>query len=173
MPRPRLPSWDLAADVIAHLLPHRPPALRVDRVVGFSVSPLAIAAVWRVGTDLPDLAGHFPGAPLLPGAATIEALAQTAGLLLALEDAWRSGGAASLAALQGGTGPASAPRLGMLAAVRVKLLTPVRPPALLHLEARAQRSLGAQHRLAVTASVDDVAVAEGTITLALAPKGAR
>jgi 3-hydroxyacyl-[acyl-carrier-protein] dehydratase len=39
-------------------------------------------AVWRVPEDLAVLAGHFPGAPVLPGVYTAEAMAQTADLLL-------------------------------------------------------------------------------------------
>lgn len=66
---------------IMDLLPHRYPFLLVDRVL--ACDPLtSIRAVKNVTSNEPFFQGHFPGYPLMPGVMIIEALAQTAGLLL-------------------------------------------------------------------------------------------
>ncbi|TVQ98514.1 MAG: 3-hydroxyacyl-[acyl-carrier-protein] dehydratase FabZ [Desulfovibrionales bacterium] len=66
---------------IMELLPHRYPFLLVDRVLEFE--PLvSIRAIKNVSFNEPFFQGHFPGYPLMPGVLIIEALAQTAGLLL-------------------------------------------------------------------------------------------
>lgn len=66
---------------IMDLLPHRYPLLLVDRVLEFE--PLvSIRAIKNVTFNEPFFQGHFPGYPLMPGVLIIEALAQTAGLLL-------------------------------------------------------------------------------------------
>jgi len=64
----------------AAILRHAPPMLLVDRVT--SVRPgERLRASWRVPASWPILAGHFPGAPIVPGVMLVEAMAQAAGLL--------------------------------------------------------------------------------------------
>ena len=67
-------------DLIARILPHRPPFLFVDRVVGLEPGA-AIEAERELKADEPHFAGHFPGRPVMPGVIALEALAQTAGIL--------------------------------------------------------------------------------------------
>jgi 3-hydroxyacyl-[acyl-carrier-protein] dehydratase len=64
------------------LLPHRHPFLLVDAV---EVLEPGKKAVGRKGVTMnePFFPGHFPGRPLMPGVLILEALAQTAGVLLA------------------------------------------------------------------------------------------
>lgn len=68
---------------IMDLLPHRYPLLLVDRVLAFEPKA-SIRAIKNVTFNEPFFQGHFPGYPLMPGVLIIEALAQTAGLLLML-----------------------------------------------------------------------------------------
>src|SRR5205807_7952299 len=60
---------------IMRILPHRYPFLLVDRVV--EVEPdKRIVALKNVSINEPFFNGHFPGAPVMPGVLTIEAMAQ-------------------------------------------------------------------------------------------------
>jgi 3-hydroxyacyl-[acyl-carrier-protein] dehydratase len=66
---------------IEAVLPHREPFLLVDEVV--DVVPMQrIVALKSVRASEPYCAGHFPGAPVMPGVLIIEALAQAGALLL-------------------------------------------------------------------------------------------
>jgi 3-hydroxyacyl-[acyl-carrier-protein] dehydratase len=66
---------------IEDLLPHRPPFLLVDRVVEMEPGK-RIVAVKCVTMNEPFFVGHFPGAPVMPGVLIIEAMAQTAAVLV-------------------------------------------------------------------------------------------
>ncbi len=65
---------------IYELLPHRPPLLLVDKVLGFEPGK-SIHAIKLVSHDEPVLMGHFPGNPVWPGVYVIEGLAQTSAIL--------------------------------------------------------------------------------------------
>jgi len=66
------------------ILPHRYPFLLVDRVL--EVDPdKRIVAIKNVSINEPFFNGHFPGAPVMPGVLTIEAMAQTGAILGLLE----------------------------------------------------------------------------------------
>jgi 3-hydroxyacyl-[acyl-carrier-protein] dehydratase len=69
---------------IMRILPHRYPFLLVDRVI--EVYPdKRIVALKNVTINEPFFNGHFPGAPVMPGVLTIEAMAQTGAILGLLE----------------------------------------------------------------------------------------
>ncbi len=66
---------------IQRFLPHRYPFLMVDRVIEL-VPEKRITAVKNVTINEEYFQGHYPGQPIMPGVLIIEAMAQTAGLLL-------------------------------------------------------------------------------------------
>ena len=72
-----------SADIqlIQRILPHRYPFLLVDKVVdidGYASS----RGIKNVTMNEPHFQGHFPGTPIMPGVTIIEAMAQTAGVML-------------------------------------------------------------------------------------------
>jgi 3-hydroxyacyl-[acyl-carrier-protein] dehydratase len=71
------------ADVL-RILPHRYPFLLVDRVLEVDQGK-RIVALKNVTINEPFFIGHFPGAPVMPGVLTIEAMAQTGAILSLLE----------------------------------------------------------------------------------------
>ncbi|HEY9283771.1 MAG TPA: 3-hydroxyacyl-ACP dehydratase FabZ [Pyrinomonadaceae bacterium] len=74
----------LDSRAIQAILPHRHPFLLVDRVTEL-VPRERIVALKQVTVNEPFFAGHFPGAPVMPGVLIIEAMAQ-AGAILALRE---------------------------------------------------------------------------------------
>lgn len=65
---------------ILKVLPHRYPFLLVDRVIEVD-GDKRLVALKNVSINEPFFAGHFPGAPVMPGVLTIEAMAQAAAIL--------------------------------------------------------------------------------------------
>ena len=72
-----------SADIqlIQRIIPHRYPFLLVDKV--FEIDDLKSATgIKNVTFNEPFFQGHFPGAPIMPGITMIEALAQTAAVMV-------------------------------------------------------------------------------------------
>ncbi|ONI90741.1 beta-hydroxyacyl-ACP dehydratase [Saccharothrix sp. ALI-22-I] len=135
----------LSNDRIREILPHRWPFLLLDRVE--KVEPgVGAVGVKNVAATEPWFQGHFPTAAVLPGVLVIEAMAQLAGVVLALA----------------GAGP-----IGYLAGVRsMRFRRPVVPGDQLVLT--ADRTAGGRgfSEFKVSARVGGQVVAEGTITIA-------
>jgi len=68
-------------DLIQRILPHRYPFLLVDKVTKIDGTKSAVG-IKNVTFNEPHFQGHFPGAPIMPGVTIIEAMAQTAGVMV-------------------------------------------------------------------------------------------
>jgi|TARA_B100000085_G_scaffold282484_1_gene311073 3-hydroxyacyl-[acyl-carrier-protein] dehydratase len=72
-----------SADIqlIQRIIPHRYPFLLVDKVIEIDNLQSAMG-IKNVTINEPFFQGHFPGAPVMPGVTIIEALAQTAAVMV-------------------------------------------------------------------------------------------
>lgn len=148
---PARPADRAAPDLAAILdrLPHRAPFRFVTALT--TVDPgVSATARWELGGDESFFVGHFPGAPIVPGVLLTEALAQTAGLVLAADE-----------------DPGAAPGGGRLASANVRFRASVPPPATVELVARRGAGSGGIETFEVTARVGGNVVAEGSLTLAI------
>ena len=68
-------------DKIMEMIPHRYPFLMIDRVSDLIPDKSAIG-IKNVSINEPHFQGHFPDKPIMPGVLIIEAMAQTAGVLV-------------------------------------------------------------------------------------------
>ena len=67
--------------MIQRILPHRYPFLLVDRVEEITGTESAVGYK-NVTMNEPHFQGHFPGTPIMPGVTIVEAMAQTAGVMI-------------------------------------------------------------------------------------------
>ena len=77
----------LSADIhmIQRIIPHRYPFLLVDKVVDIDGTNSA-KGIKNVSFNEPHFQGHFPGAPIMPGVTIIEAMAQTAAVMVGVAE---------------------------------------------------------------------------------------
>ena len=66
---------------IMRMIPHRYPFLMIDKVVDIRVGESAVG-IKNVTITEPHFQGHFPTEPIMPGVLVVEAMAQTAGVLV-------------------------------------------------------------------------------------------
>lgn len=133
---------------IRDIIPHRFPFLLVDKVL--EVEPgKSITAIKNVTANEPFFQGHFPNYPVMPGVLICEALAQTAGIAVGMQDEMRG-------------------KLGLFASIEeFKLKKQVVPGDTLKLEAEILTAKMGIVKAKVTASVDGKIAAEGQIKFAM------
>ena len=136
---------------IETLIPHRPPFLWIDRVEELEPGVRCVAVKF-VDPAIPIFAGHFPAKPILPGVLLIEAVAQTAGVML--------GAAAAQSSDKNPEGVA------LLAAVnRFKFLKPVTPGQELRIETKKLTEAGQMAYIGGTVWVGEEMVASGELSV--------
>jgi 3-hydroxyacyl-[acyl-carrier-protein] dehydratase len=136
---------------IETLIPHRSPFLWIDRVEELEPGVRCVAVKF-VDPANPVFAGHFPAKPILPGVFLIEAVAQTAGVML--------GSATQEVSAQSNGGVA------LLAAVnRFKFLKPVTPGQTLRVETKKLTEALQMVCIGGTVWVDGEMVANGELTV--------
>jgi 3-hydroxyacyl-[acyl-carrier-protein] dehydratase len=130
------------------MIPHRAPFLWIDRVEELEPGIRCVAVKYVDPAD-PIFVGHFPAKPILPGVFLIEAVAQTAGVML------------------GSAGPrASGAGVALLAGVnRFKFLKTVTPGQILRIETKKLTEVGQLACIGGTVWVDGEIVASGELSV--------
>ena len=72
---------DLDVERIREMIPHRYPFLMIERVVDIVPNESAVG-IKNVSINEPHFLGHFPRRPVMPGVLIVEAMAQTAAVLV-------------------------------------------------------------------------------------------
>ena len=70
-------------DLIKRIIPHRYPMMMIDRVVDIEIGKGAVG-IKLITANEPHFQGHFPRMPVMPGVLIIEAMAQTASIMVGL-----------------------------------------------------------------------------------------
>ena len=71
----------IEADRVRDMIPHRYPFLMVDRIIDVRLNHSAVG-VKNVTSNEPHFQGHFPTMAVMPGVLVVEAMAQTAAVLV-------------------------------------------------------------------------------------------
>jgi 3-hydroxyacyl-[acyl-carrier-protein] dehydratase len=77
------PRTEADLDLITRIIPHRYPFLLIDKVRDVVLNESCVG-IKNVTNNEPHFTGHFPGMPIMPGVLIVEAMAQTAGVLVGL-----------------------------------------------------------------------------------------
>lgn len=130
---------------IMHAIPHRYPFLMIDRVLDV-VRDRSATGVKNVSANESFFQGHFPGHPVMPGVLIIEAMAQTAAVLVVET-----------------LGPESAGKVVYFMTIEgAKFRRPVVPGDQLRIYVSKVRSRGNVWKFSGVARVDGTSVAEAT-----------
>src|ERR1051326_1497964 len=136
---------------IRRILPHRYPFLLVDRIV--EMEPERIVGIKNVTANEPFFTGHFPDFPVMPGVLIVEAMAQTAGVLVLKSIPDRENKLVLL-----------------VAAENARFRRPVVPGDSLRMEMKVIKRKASVAKMAGVATVDGQVVAEAEVMCKLADK---
>lgn len=143
---------------VRRLLPQDHPFLFVDRVLEFEAERRIVSLKNVTGSE-PFFAGHFPGAPIMPGALIGEAIAQTAILLFRLSRDERGNGS-----------PEPRPKqIFVVGTTRTRFLHPVYPGDALRITVVAEKLLSSSGMVKGWGEVDGRKVVQSTLTLSAIP----
>ena len=136
---------------IRAILPHRYPFLLVDRILEMETD--RIVGIKNITFNEPQFTGHFPDFPVMPGVMIVEAMAQTAGVLV-------------LHSM-----PDRANKLVLLVAIEnARFRKPVVPGDTLRMEMKIIKRKASVAKMAGIATVDGVVAAEVEVMCKLADK---
>ncbi len=135
-------------------LPHRYPFLLVDRVVDFVADHSAVG-IKNVSFNEPFFQGHFPNNYVMPGVLIVEAMCQTAGVVVCETMGPEEGYGISVF---------------FMSIENAKFRRPVVPGDQLRLHCLKERRRGNVWRFSCEGKVDGVKVAEATFTAMVIPK---
>jgi UDP-3-O-[3-hydroxymyristoyl] N-acetylglucosamine deacetylase/3-hydroxyacyl-[acyl-carrier-protein] dehydratase len=141
---------ELNVEQVMQILPHRYPFLFLDGVS--KIDGNKITTFKNVTINEPYFQGHFPGHPIMPGVLQLEAIAQTAGILM-LRQAENAGQIAYF-----------------MAAENVKWRKPVLPGDVLVIEVEMTKTRGKLGKAKGVCKVDDEIVSEAEVTFMLRPE---
>jgi len=137
----------LEIDRIKDMLPHRDPFLLIDRVVDIKLGE-SCTGIKNVTGEEDFFRGHFPGHPIMPGVLIVEAMAQTAGVLVVA-----------------GLGPEAEGKLVYFMTVDdARFRKPVLPGDTLELHVELQRSKRNVYKFTGEAKVGDTLVSSATFS---------
>ncbi len=140
---PGTPMPDLDVNEVMRIIPHRFPMLMLDAVTDIRAFERAVG-IKNVTINEPFFGGHFPGDPIMPGVLVIEAMAQTAAVLV-------------IASM--GAGLEGSP-VYFMSVDRARFRRPIRPGHQLRLEVELVRSRLGVYRFEGRASVDGALATE-------------
>jgi 3-hydroxyacyl-[acyl-carrier-protein] dehydratase len=130
---------------VMEMIPHRYPFLMIDRVIEV-IADRSATGVKNVSINEAFFQGHFPREPVLPGVLVIEAMAQTAAVLVVHT-----------------LGPESEGKLVYFMSVdNARFRRPVFPGDQLHIHVKKNRNRGNIWKFDGEAKVNDVLVADAT-----------
>jgi len=132
---------------IMRMIPHRYPFLMIDRVVDL-VPGAGAVGIKNVSINEPYFQGHFPGKPVMPGVLLIEAMAQTAAVVVVHALGERSQGKL----------------VYFMSVENARFRKPVFPGDQLHVHVTRQHNRGNVWKFCGEAKVDGVLVAEAVYT---------
>lgn len=132
---------------VMRMIPHRFPFLMIDRVVDL-VAGVGATGIKNVSINEPFFQGHFPSHPVMPGVLLIEAMAQTAAVVV-VHSLGKS---------------AEGKLVYFMSVENARFRKPVLPGDTLHVHVTKQRSRGNVWKFAGEARVDGAVRAEATYT---------
>ena len=136
---------------IRRILPHRFPFLLVDKITELEAD--RIVGIKCVTANEPFFQGHFPDYPVMPGVLIVEAMAQTAGVLVL------------------NSIPDRENKLVLLVAIEhARFRKPVVPGDVLRFDVRLLKRKASVAKISAVATVDGVIVAECEVMCKLADK---
>jgi 3-hydroxyacyl-[acyl-carrier-protein] dehydratase len=143
----------IGIEKILKSLPHRYPFLLVDKVVSLEVGK-KIVAIKNVTFNEPQIMGHFPEHPIMPGVLIIEAMAQAGALMVTAAPEFN----------------AEDTLVYFMSIDGAKFRKPVIPGDVLELHVEAVQNRGAVWKLSAVGIVDGVKVSEAQLSAMIVDK---